>query len=111
MNAIALRLVGDVGWGLKFRVFVGAALSTIDLMTDIFITYTFWKDGKEMFFRSSIAMICSSIVFMVGARVCIRFCRAPFQIFVRMLTVPLFGGCTMLYPSPSAALYNMDSKS
>ena len=67
MNAIALRLVGDAGWGLKFRVFVGAALSTLDLMTDIFITYTFWKDGKEMFFRSSIAMICASMFLMVGA--------------------------------------------
>ena len=65
MNAIALKLVGDVGWGLKFRVLAGAVLCTLDLMTDIIITYTFWKDGKEMFFISSIAMICCSIFLML----------------------------------------------
>ena len=68
MNAIALKLVGDVGWGLKLRVFVGAALSTFDLMTDIFITYTFKRDGRDTFFRYSVAMICSSIFFMVSKR-------------------------------------------
>ena len=67
MNTVALKLVGDVGWGLKLRVFIGAALSTIDLITDIYITHMFWKDGKEMFFRSSIAMICSSMFIMVSA--------------------------------------------
>ena len=65
MNAIALKLVGDVGWGLKLRVFVGAALSTFDFMTDIFITYTFWRDGRDTFFRYSVATICSSIFLML----------------------------------------------
>ena len=65
MNTIALRLIGDVGWGLKLRVFVGAALSVLDLTTDIFITYTFLQEGKEMFFRSSVAMLGSSMFFML----------------------------------------------
>ena len=47
------------------RVFVGAALSTIDLLTDIYITYTFWKDGKDFFFKCSIAMLASSMLLMV----------------------------------------------
>ena len=61
MNAIALKLVGDVGWGLKFRVFVGAALSTLDLITDIFITYTFWKNGEQSLYKISLSMILTSI--------------------------------------------------
>ena len=44
------------------RVFIGAALSTADLITDIIITYTFWKDGKEIFYKSSIAMLGTSML-------------------------------------------------
>ena len=65
MNAIALKLVGDVGWGLKLRVFVGAALSTLDWVTDIYITYTFWKDGKEIFYKSSAAMLGTSMLLIL----------------------------------------------
>ncbi len=35
MDAVALRLLGEVPWGLKFRVFVGAGLSILDLISDI----------------------------------------------------------------------------
>ena len=63
MDIIALKLVGDVGWGLKFRVFFGAALSTLDLTTDLYISYTFWKGGEKMytFFKSSIVMLVTSM--------------------------------------------------
>ena len=44
------------------RVFIGAALSTIDLITDLYITYTFWKDGKEVFYKLSIAMLGTSML-------------------------------------------------
>ena len=67
MNTVALKLVGDVGWGLRLRVFIGAALSTLDLLTDIFITYTFWRDGKDIFYKSSIAMLGTSMFIMVSA--------------------------------------------
>ena len=71
MNVIALKLVGDVAWGLKLRVFVGAALSTVDLLTDIFITCIFWKEKKYMFFRLSLTMLGTSmfiLLFMVWAQ-------------------------------------------
>ena len=64
MDTIALRLVADVGWGLKLRVFVGAALSTVDLISDVFITYTFWKYGKEAFFKYSATMLGASVLIM-----------------------------------------------
>ena len=47
MNTIALRLIGEVGWGLKMRVFVGAAISTLDLCTDIFMAVTYWNQGTD----------------------------------------------------------------
>ena len=65
MNAIALKLIGDVGWGLKLRVIIGAALSTLDLATDAFITYAFWKDGKEMFYKASLTMLGTSMFIML----------------------------------------------
>ena len=62
MNTIALKLIGDVGWGLKLRVFLGAALSTLDLITDIYITYTYWLDvEKRAFFKLSVAMLTTSM--------------------------------------------------
>ena len=70
INAIALKLVGDVEWGLKCRVFVGATLSSLDLLTDIYITYTYWKDGKTAFYKASLAMLSTSFFLMVS---CMKF--------------------------------------
>ena len=65
MNTIALRLVGDVGWGLKLRVIIGATLSTLDLTTDAFVTYMFWTNRRDIFFQCSVAMLGSSIFLML----------------------------------------------
>ena len=46
------------------RVFIGAALSTIDLITDIYITYTFWKEEWYNFFKCSVAMLVTSMFLM-----------------------------------------------
>ena len=65
MDTIALRLVADVGWGLKLRVFVGAALSTVDLISDVFMTYTFFlTEGKKAFFKYSATMLGASVLIM-----------------------------------------------
>ena len=89
MNAIALRLVGDVGWGLKFRVFVGAALSTLDLITDVFITYTFWRDGKDSFFKTSTAMLGASILIMLFTTCLQNQKRGWKRVFSEMLPILL----------------------
>ena len=65
MNAIAPNLVKDGGWGLKFRVCGGAALSTVDWLSDIYITYTFWRDKKYMFYNASLGMLFSSLFLML----------------------------------------------
>ena len=37
LNTLAKRLLGDVSWGLKMRVAMGAGLSILDMATDIFV--------------------------------------------------------------------------
>jgi len=37
LNVVAKRLLGEVSWGLKLRVTMGAGLSILDLATDIFV--------------------------------------------------------------------------
>jgi len=37
MNVVAKRLLGEVSWGLKLRVAMGAGLSILDMATDIFV--------------------------------------------------------------------------
>ena len=37
LNVVAKRLLGEVSWGLKMRVMMGAGLSVMDVATDIFV--------------------------------------------------------------------------
>jgi hypothetical protein len=41
IDTIAQRLLESVSWGLKMRLYTGAGLSTLDLVTDIFMIYTY----------------------------------------------------------------------
>ena len=90
MNAISLKLIGDVSWGLKFRVVLGATLSTLDLITDIYITYCFWKDGRETFFKSTLAMLAASISLMIWVVITQNRKMGIGKILLEVLTV-IFG--------------------
>ena len=37
LNVVAKRLLGEVSWGLKMRVIMGAGLSILDMATDVFV--------------------------------------------------------------------------
>jgi len=37
MNVVGKRLLGEVSWGLKMRVIMGAGLSVLDMATDVFV--------------------------------------------------------------------------
>ncbi|GMI21435.1 hypothetical protein TeGR_g6424 [Tetraparma gracilis] len=41
MDTIAQRLLESVSWGLKMRLYTGAGLSTMDLLSDMFMIYTY----------------------------------------------------------------------
>jgi hypothetical protein len=50
MNVVARRLLGEVAWGLKMRVFVGATLSIVDMASDInMVVFYFATDEQEKY--------------------------------------------------------------
>jgi hypothetical protein len=61
IETISYRLLEEVPWGLKMRVTVGAITSMADLLTDIYVTYTFGRDGKGGYFKASLASLITSI--------------------------------------------------
>jgi len=46
LNVVAKRLLGEVSWGLKMRVIMGAGLSTLDMTTDIYVLVGYLGDEK-----------------------------------------------------------------
>jgi hypothetical protein len=46
MDTIAQRLLESVSWGLKLRLYAGAGLSTLDLITDLYMIYTYATTDK-----------------------------------------------------------------
>jgi hypothetical protein len=47
MDTIAQRLLESVSWGLKMRLYTGAGLSTMDLISDLFMIYTYATTNQE----------------------------------------------------------------
>jgi hypothetical protein len=41
MNTIAQRLLESVSWGIKMRLYTGAGLSTMDLISDVYMIYMY----------------------------------------------------------------------
>ena len=89
-NVIALELVSRVTWGLKLRVFLSGFISALDLATDIFITYTFWKDGKEIFYKLSLSMLLASF-FLSLSIVCAQHRKMGWKALV-LESIPIFVG-------------------
>jgi hypothetical protein len=44
---------------------VGAVTSIADLLTDVYVTLTFWNDGKKGYFRASLVSLIASVVFQM----------------------------------------------
>ncbi|GMI19237.1 hypothetical protein TeGR_g13668, partial [Tetraparma gracilis] len=58
MDTIAQRLLESVGWGLKMRLYTGAGLSTMDLISDVFMIYT--MKGDDGFSKVALGSIIVS---------------------------------------------------
>jgi hypothetical protein len=67
VETIAMKLFKNSKLGLKARVTFGAITSITDLLTDIYVTYTFWIDGKGGYFKASLASLITSIVIQMLA--------------------------------------------
>jgi hypothetical protein len=62
MDLIAQRLLAEVPWGLKLRVFLGAALSVMDLASDISVIILYMATpGKEGYGRNLTSMIATKL--------------------------------------------------
>ncbi|GMI29995.1 hypothetical protein TeGR_g13866, partial [Tetraparma gracilis] len=58
MEAMARRLVDEVGWAAKRRLFVGAALSTVDMITDVKVIVEYLNTpGKEAYAYPLMGMV------------------------------------------------------
>ena len=47
MNTIATRVLGDVAWGLKWRVSMGAGLSVMDIISDAYMIHKYLTSEEE----------------------------------------------------------------
>ena len=61
MNRIAMRLLAGSAWGAKFRLFIGAALSIMDMITDIFTILRYVEQSNYGFAYACIAFICLNV--------------------------------------------------
>ena len=60
---MAKRLLGEVSWGLKTRVAMGAGLSILDMATDIFVIVRYMgKEETKGYGWSLLWMIVSSMM-------------------------------------------------
>jgi len=63
LNAVAKRLLGEVSWGLKMRVTMGAGLSILDMATDIFVIVGYMGNEETRGYGwSLLGMVVGSMV-------------------------------------------------
>jgi hypothetical protein len=65
MDTIAQRLLESVGWGLKMRLYTGASLSTMDLISDLYMIYTYATTGQKGTALSLAIMVGLCILFQL----------------------------------------------
>jgi len=63
MNVVGRRLLGDVSWGLKARVIIGAGMSIVDMATDIVVVVAYLGEEKKTFY--GFALLYMILVSMV----------------------------------------------
>jgi len=63
LNVVAKRLLGEVSWGLKMRVIMGAGLSILDMATDAFVIWGYMgKEDTREYGWSLLGMVVGSMV-------------------------------------------------
>jgi hypothetical protein len=68
MDTIAQRLLESVSWGLKMRLYTGAGLSTLDLISDLYMIYTYATTPGQEGTAASLAImvgLCMTIQMFV----------------------------------------------
>jgi len=70
MNRIAMRLLASAAWGANFRLYCGAALSIMDMVTDVAAIYRFFMLGNYGFAWANIAFIAASLLIQLIIVLC-----------------------------------------
>jgi len=87
MNVVGKRLLGEVSWGLKMRVMMGAGLSVMDMATDIFVIVGYMeKEETKGYGWSLLGMIVGSMVIQLLC-VFLQNRKTPLKMLGEMLIV------------------------
>jgi hypothetical protein len=90
MDTIAQRLLESVSWGLKMRLYMGAGLSTLDLLTDLYMIYTYATTGQKGAALSLIIMVGLCLLMQLLA-VYLNLRKAPKLTMLKEVLVVLSG--------------------
>ena len=87
LNVVAKRLLGEVSWGLKLRVMMGAGLSILDMATDVFVIVGYMaEEDTEGYGWSLLGMIVASMVLQL-LLVFVQHRKKPWAMAREMLVV------------------------
>ena len=85
MNVVGERLLGEVGWGLKMRVIVGAGLSIMDMATDMFMIVKYMGAEETRGYGFSLLWMVSGSILCQLLMVCVQNWRAPKELAKEVL--------------------------
>ena len=87
LNVVGKRLLGEVSWGLKTRVLMGAGLSVMDVATDIFVIVGYMgKEETRGYGYSLMGMVVGSMVLQL-LLVFVQHRKRPLKMLGEMLIV------------------------
>jgi hypothetical protein len=86
LNTVALRLLSEVSWGLKMRVFIGAGLSILDMVSDINVIVLYSTTGQEGYAASLMWMLATCVAFQL-VMVCGQNKTKPLKMLIEALKV------------------------
>ena len=90
MDTIAQRLLESVSWGLKMRLYTGAGLGTMDLVSDLYMIFYYSTTGQQGTALSLAIMVglclLGQLLMVLGQTY-----KAPRRVMVREMLVVLTG--------------------
>ena len=93
MVAVGQEMMSTVPWGLRWRVFLGAKLSLLDIITDIYMIYQFLTskdEGQAIFGFINLGMVAASLFFQLVIIYGQNHKKGMKKVASEMLTVLLF---------------------
>ncbi|GMI30122.1 hypothetical protein TeGR_g9758 [Tetraparma gracilis] len=90
MDTIAQRLLESVGWGLKMRLYMGAGLSTIDLLSDLYMIY-FYSTTSQQGTALSLAVMVGLCLLLQLLAVWMLNHKGPRRVVLKEMLIVLSG--------------------